>query len=146
MAIAYNKSLEYVMIDHLSLAVIDYEKSVSFFDETLKILGIERVASFETDTFSCTDYGVGGVARFTITVGSNLDPKEFIGKTKGFHMAFTAPNAAAVDSWYYKSLALGAKDNGPPGIRPEYHPSYYAAFIIDPNGYRLEAVFQSSNI
>ena len=66
---------------------------------------------------------------------------EDVGKARGVHMAFSAPNAEAVAEWYDKALKLGGKDNGAPGVRPEYHPGYFGAFIIDPSGWRIEACF-----
>jgi catechol 2,3-dioxygenase-like lactoylglutathione lyase family enzyme len=59
---------------------------------------------------------------------------------EGQHIAFRAPNRAAVDAFYRETLAMGGTDNGAPGLRPHYHPSYYAAFVLDPDGHRLEAV------
>ncbi|MNU11792.1 Glyoxalase-like domain protein [compost metagenome] len=56
------------------------------------------------------------------------------------HIAFTAPNRAAVDAFYAAAMAAGAKDNGGPGLRPHYHPNYYAAFVLDPDGHNIEAV------
>jgi catechol 2,3-dioxygenase-like lactoylglutathione lyase family enzyme len=56
------------------------------------------------------------------------------------HLAFTAPSRKAVDAFHAAALAAGAKDNGRPGLRPDYHPSYYAAFVLDENGHNLEAV------
>ena len=58
----------------------------------------------------------------------------------GQHIAFRAPDRAAVDAFYAAALAAGGRDNGPPGLRPNYHPDYYAAFVLDPDGHRLEAV------
>jgi catechol 2,3-dioxygenase-like lactoylglutathione lyase family enzyme len=58
----------------------------------------------------------------------------------GFHLAFAAPSHAAVDRFHAEALLRGGRDNGPPGMRPDYGPGYYAAFIIDPDGYHLEAV------
>jgi catechol 2,3-dioxygenase-like lactoylglutathione lyase family enzyme len=58
----------------------------------------------------------------------------------GMHIAFAASNRSAVDAWYAAAMANGGRDNGPPGLRPHYHPNYYAAFVIDPDGYHLEAV------
>ena len=56
------------------------------------------------------------------------------------HVCFSAPARGAVDTFHATALAAGGRDNGKPGLRPEYHPNYYAAFIIDPDGYRIEAV------
>lgn len=67
--------------------------------------------------------------------------EEQVGKARGVHIAFRAPSVAAVEAWYKKCLELGGVDNGAPGPRPHYHPGYYGAFIVDPNGWRIEACF-----
>ena len=71
---------------------------------------------------------------------ASFNTQEAIGKARGFHVAFKAPRILSIKKQYQKCLELGGKDNGAPGPRPEYHPGYYSAFIIDPNGWRLEAV------
>jgi len=64
---------------------------------------------------------------------------------EGFHLAFTASDRAAVDAFHAAALRHGGADNGPPGLRPHYGPGYYAAFVIDPDGYRIEAVINSGS-
>jgi len=66
-----------------------------------------------------------------------------VGQAAGFHVGFVASNVEPVHKWYEKYLEIGREDNGAPGPRPEYHPGYYGAFIIDPNGWRIEACFQN---
>lgn len=137
-----------VMLDHISFSVKDFEQSVKFYDETLKILGFERLMTFETDDHRVVGYGVNGRPSLWIGVETNPNLKEDVGRTRGFHVAFQAPNIKAIHTWHQKCLDLGGMDNGLPGIRPEYHPGYYGAFIIDPNGYRIEAAlhhFQSDS-
>lgn len=133
------------MLDHVSFSVNDYKKSVKFYDETLKVLGIERLMTFETDEQNVAGYGIQGKPYFWI--GSEVKPNysESIGKARGLHIAFKANDVASIDAWHAKCLELGGKDNGKPGPRPEYHPGYYGAFIIDPNGWRIEAVFHGYN-
>ena len=129
------------MLDHISLGVNDYWESRKFYDSTLSILGIQPVLILETEqrklSYYCKDEGPG----FGIIQDNELNTEEFIGKAKGLHIAFRASSIEAVQEWHKKCLELGATDNGRPGIRERYGPGYYAAFVIDPNGYKLEAVF-----
>ncbi|MBS0185124.1 MAG: VOC family protein [Proteobacteria bacterium] len=128
------------MIDHISFSVNNYAQSLKFYDETLKILGIERLMTFETPEQNVAGYGSHGKPFFWMGCDTSPNEEEFVGKARGFHIAFQAPNIEAIKAWHKKCLELGGKNNGNPGPRPEFHPDYYAAFIIDPNGWRLEAV------
>jgi len=127
------------MLDHFSLAVKNYDQSLHFYDQTLKVLGYERLMSFDMPTGKVAGYGKDMKPSFWIS-SSGLDDEE-VGRAKGVHCAFLAPNAQAVHEWYNKCLELGGTDNGAPGIRPQYHPGYYGAFIYDPSGWRIEACF-----
>lgn len=131
------------MLDHCSISVKDYDTSLKFYDQTLAILGYDRLMTFDTPEHKVAGYGAEGKLSFWIGV-ELATPKmdEIIGKAQGLHVAFKASDVKAVQSWHAKCLELGGKDNGAPGIRPEYHPGYYGAFIIDPNGWRIEACFQ----
>ena len=122
------------IIDHTSFSVSNLQKSGKFYDETLATLGYKRWGSFGDVIL----YGTAQKPSFSISTKGN--PQEQLGNARGVHVAFAAPNRAAVDAWYAKALALGGKDNGKPGLRSEYHPYYYAAFIIDTDGWRTEAV------
>lgn len=128
------------MIDHVSFSVKDYNASVKFYDETLKLIGLERLATMGDENYQMALYGENGKAEFVIIGGADPEGNEVIGKARGFHLAFRAPSIAAIKAWHKKSLELGAEDNGAPGPRAEYHPGFYGGFIIDPNGWRLEAV------
>src|SRR5262249_40749736 len=75
--------------------------------------------------------------------GLKLRPESVVPGT-GFHLAFAASTRAQVDQFHAAALQHGGKDNGPPGLRPEYEPNYYAAFVIDPDGYRIEAVTKAA--
>lgn len=129
------------MLDHLSISVNNYQESRDFYDETLKILGVECLMSFESPESQVAGYGENDKPSFWIGVDSSVCMDEEVGKARGFHVAFSAPSVAAVQDWHKKCLDLGGADNGAPGPRPEYHPGYYGAYIIDPNGWRIEVVF-----
>jgi catechol 2,3-dioxygenase-like lactoylglutathione lyase family enzyme len=124
-----------ILLSHLSLGVADLAKAAAFYDGVLAALGYARVWSNEDGV----GYGVaGGNDRLA------LFPQE--GKPTppgpGFHLAFQAPSRAAVDAFHAAALRLGARDQGRPGERPHYSPTYYAAFVTDPDGHKLEAVHQ----
>lgn len=130
------------MLDHFSVSVKDYPANLTFYDETLKLLGYKRVMTIDIDTPSkkiqCAGYGEGEKPSFWISPMG--EESEDIGRARGVHLAFKANSTQDVDAWYKKCLELGGKDNGAPGPRPHYHPGYYGGFIIDPNGWRIEAV------
>lgn len=131
------------MIDHISYGVIDFDRSIAYYDATLALLGYARLMTFDStdDGNRVAGYGAHNAPKFWI--GWNANPKEIIGKAEGFHIAFSAPTQQAVHDWYEICLTLGGICNGKPGPRPEYHPGYYAAFIIDPNGWRTESVIHT---
>lgn len=121
------------MLHHLSFAVTDLARSSVFYDATLAPLGYVKVWSDAT----AVGYGLrGGEDQFAI----KLRPNAVIVPGDGFHAAFAAPSRAAVDTFSRAALAHGGKDNGGCGLHPEYGPNYYAAFVTDPDGYRIEAV------
>jgi catechol 2,3-dioxygenase-like lactoylglutathione lyase family enzyme len=128
------------MLDHVSFAVKNYEESCEFYDETLLILGYKREVTLEFLGGRVAGYGNGGTRPcLWISAGGRED--ENIGTAQGLHFAFIAPSTATIDEWYAACLKLGAKDNGAPGPRAHYHANYYGAFIVDPNGWRIEACF-----
>lgn len=131
------------MLDHVSIAVIDYQESIRFYDETLAVLGYKRVVDISVPEIECAGYGTEEPDRlrpyFWISTGGK--DEEYIGQARGFHISFQAKSVEAVHQWYQKCVELGGKDNGAPGPRPHYHPRYYGAFVIDPNGWRIEAAF-----
>ena len=130
------------MIDHISLPVSDYARSRAFYDKALGALGY-KVAMEITDS--------PGLRRRRLRPGRAagarvLDRRRAVSRVRrrytpdGQHIAFQAPSRAAVDAFHAAALAGGGRDNGLPGLRPHYHPNYYAAFVLDPDGHRLEAV------
>ncbi len=124
------------MIDHLSLHVTDLVRAAEFYDAILSALGYVRVWS----TDDAVGYGVPGGEDVLALEARGPHPPS----GAGFHLAFTAPDAAAVRAFFAAALAHGGRDDGPPGPRPHYGDGYYAAFVVDPEGYRLEAVFHDS--
>ena len=123
------------MLDHIGLAVADMNRSKAFYEAALKPLGIGVVAEVtaaETGGDAHAGFGEGDKAFFWIGSGA---------KAKGgTHVAFAAETRAQVDAFFSAALAAGGKDNGPPGVRPHYHQSYYGAFVLDPDGNNVEAV------
>lgn len=120
------------MLHHISLPVINLKTSKRLYDAALAPLGYRCV--FQAVT--AIGYGVeDGKDQLCLKLE---DPALSAGK--GFHLAFTAPTRQAVDAFHAAALKHGATDNGAPGIRAHYGPTYYAAFIIDLDGHRLEAV------
>ncbi len=121
------------MIHHLSFAVTDLDRSAGFYDAVLRTLGYRRV--WEDATF--IGYGLNdGEDLFAL----KLRPGNAGVPGDGFHLAFSAPSREAVLRFHEAALAHGGTDNGGAGLHPEYGPDYFAAFVIDPDGYRIEAV------
>ncbi|MBM3600061.1 MAG: VOC family protein [Alphaproteobacteria bacterium] len=120
------------MLDHLSIGVADLDASRRFYDRTLKPLGYKRVMNFKDEA---SGYGIGPQAPqfwLNLTKRSKASP--------GSHIAFSAGDRKSVRAFHRAALKAGGRDNGKPGLRPEYHPTYYGAFIIDLDGHRIEAV------
>lgn len=131
------------MLHHISLGVSDIERSAAFYDAALAPLGYVRV--WEDLSPGADDQAVGyGVAGG----GDKLALKQLsIGQRPpgpGFHLAFAAPDRQAVAAFHAAALAYGGTDNGGPGLRPHYGPTYFAAFVIDPDGHPIEAVFNQA--
>ncbi|MFA6547002.1 MAG: VOC family protein [Limisphaerales bacterium] len=121
------------MLHHLSFAVTDLGRSSAFYDAVLAALGYRRV--WEDATF--IGYGVNkGEDIFAL----KLRPANPGVPGDGFHIAFAAPSREAVLRFHEAALAHGGRDNGGAGLHPEYGPDYFAAFVIDPDGYRIEAI------
>ena len=122
------------MIDHIGFAVSNMERSKTFYVDALKPLGVGvvmEVTAEQTGADAHAGFGKDNKAFFWI--GGGQKPKG------GTHLAFTAPTRADVDSFYRAALAAGGRDNGSPGLRPHYHPDYYGAFVLDPDGNNIEA-------
>jgi catechol 2,3-dioxygenase-like lactoylglutathione lyase family enzyme len=124
------------MLDHVSVGVTDINRSRRFYDAALRPLGLVRIVDFGESRGS--DYGAApgspGV-EFTITREA-----EVRAPIPGAHICFRAPDRAAVDAFHAAALACGGRDDGTPGLRLNYHADYYGAFVLDPDGHRIEAV------
>ena len=121
------------MLDHVTIGVTNIGRSRRFYDSALQPLGIARLYGDE-DRFS--GYGVRPKAFFWISVRNQPQT--------GSHIAFAAHDRATVDRFYQAAIAAGARDNGPPGLRPHYDPNYYGAFVLDPDGHNVEAVCRAA--
>ncbi|MBI1212567.1 MAG: VOC family protein [Alphaproteobacteria bacterium] len=120
------------MLDHVSIGVKSVPTAKKFYDAALKPLGYECLSSGD----GYAGYGGGRAIQFWL---GETDHPVKADKRSGLHFCFKAESKEAVDAFYKAALRAGAEDNGKPGIRAEYTPGYYAAFVIDPEGYRLEA-------
>jgi catechol 2,3-dioxygenase-like lactoylglutathione lyase family enzyme len=123
------------MLDHVGISVSDYHKSRAFYTDALIPLGIDvvmQVTAEQTGGYEGAGYGVDQKPSFWIGSGDK--------KGGATHVAFTASTRAAVDRCYAAAIAAGGRDNGKPGLRADYHPNYYAAFVLDPDGNNVEAV------
>lgn len=122
------------MIDHIGFPVSDYGRSKAFYVAALGPLGYSLIMEVpQTES----DHPAAGFGR-------DGKPDFWIGGEGGLggvlHVAIAADDRVAVDAFYHAALRAGGADNGPPGLRPHYHPSYYAAFVRDPDGHNVEAV------
>ena len=118
------------MFDHIGLKVQDVGASVRFYKAALASLGLELASSDD----SSAGFGPPGAPALWL----NRDKKA---RGAGGHLALRAPSRAAVDRFHAGGLAAGGRDNGAPGLRVDYAPNYYAAFLLDPDGNNVEAVY-----
>ena len=118
-------------LSHISFSVSDFQKSLSFYDAVMKELGHERMYT------SATGAGWGRtVGHEFFEIKKRVD--QVSTPSEGFHLAFHANKKEEVHNFYEQALRHGGRDNGAPGPRPDYGIDYYAAFVIDPDGYELE--------
>ena len=118
-----------MMIDHIGLSVSDAARSRAFYEKALAPLGIDLVTEVE----GWSGFGKNGKPEFWF--GADGDPHQ------PMHIAFAADSRGQVDAFHAAAIAAGGRDNGKPGIREIYHPNYYGAFVLDPDGHNIEAVF-----
>jgi catechol 2,3-dioxygenase-like lactoylglutathione lyase family enzyme len=116
------------MYDHIGLRVKDLAKSVAFYKAALGALGHVEGSSGEGYA------GLGPKDSPALWLYASKQP------VKGVHLCFSAPSRKAVEHFHKEGLKAGGKDNGKPGVRKDYSPNYYAAFLIDPDGNNVEAV------
>lgn len=122
------------MFDHVAVSVGDYEASQAFYEAALAPLGLRAYP--ESQEAKVTGFGDG---QTDFWIGDGGPP------TRKLHIAFRAPDRATVDAFYAAAMAAGGRDNGPPGLRPRYHPNYYAGFVLDPDGNNVEAVCHTAD-
>lgn len=116
-------------LDHIGLNVSDFARAKAFYSAALQPLGI-KIQMELVENGSVAAFGRSR-PEFWIAGGTPTSP---------MHIAFAATNRAEVDAFYKAAMAAGARDNGAPGLRPQYHPNYYGAFVFDPDGHNIEAV------
>ena len=123
------------MLDHVGIPVSDYTRSLAFYTQALAPLGIGlvmEVAQEEIAGARAAGFGQEGKPYFWF--GDDGAPGQHT------HVAFAVDSRAKVDAFHAAALAAGGRDNGPPGVRAHYHPDYYGAFVLDPDGHNVEAV------
>ena len=122
------------MLDHVTFGVSDYARAGAFYDRAFRPLGVSRL--FEVPREHSGGVRIAGygddrpwfwIAEHDVTRGK-------------LHIALAAADRAAVDAFHREALLAGGRDNGAPGLRPHYHPAYYGAFVLDPDGNNIEAV------
>jgi catechol 2,3-dioxygenase-like lactoylglutathione lyase family enzyme len=118
------------MFDHVGVNVRDFERSRAFYRQALEPLGLQETAAFEE--WKAAVFGPEGRYGFWVV------QREPYGT--GTHLAFTCDDRETVDAFHAAALAAGGTDNGSPGLREHYHPTYYGAFVLDPDGNNVEAV------
>ena len=124
------------MIDHVGFPVSDFARAKAFYTQALAPLGytlVMDVPAEQTESRApAAGFGANGKPDFWIGGEGGLD--------KPLHVALLAKNRATVDAFYKAAIAAGGRDNSAPGIRAHYHPNYYGAFVLDPDGHNIEAV------
>ena len=119
------------MFDHVSIGVSDIKRAGKFYDAALGPLGYTRLSDGE----GSLGYGDKAVA---LWLGATQKPVK-ADRESGLHFCFVAKDRKSVDAFHAAALKAGGSDNGKPGVRTDYSPNYYAAFVVDPDGYRIEA-------
>ena len=119
------------MIDHVSIGVRDIARTKRFYDAALKPLGYACLS----EGADSLGYGREAVAFWISTAERPVAPDE----KSGLHFCFGAPTRRSVDAFHAAALGAGGRDNGKPGLRADYGADYYAGFVVDPDGYRIEA-------
>ena len=129
------------MIDHTGVVVSDFPKSKEFYSSALEPIGLKLLMEFPASVTGSTDVAGFGEPD---SLAQGVSPEFWLASgTPGscpLHVAFRVSSRAQVDAFHTAALAAGGRDNGAPGLRPHYHPNYYGAFFLDPDGHNIEAV------
>jgi len=120
-----------IVIDHVTVGVSDLAASAGFYVEALLPLGFSQITRWRAGIVE-VEFGLEEAPDFAISTA--------YGAGSPAHVAFAADRREQVDAFHQAALSAGARDNGPPGLRPEYRGGYYAAFVLDPDGHNIEAV------
>lgn len=133
------------ILDHVGVNVADFDRSHAFYVAALAPLGIVPIMAVTAEeTGGPRHCGFGRGVKPAFWIGdvhpAGNAPADGGARPSGVHVAFAADDHAAVDAFYAAAMAAGGRDNGPPGLRPHYHPGYYGAFVLDPDGHNVEAV------
>jgi catechol 2,3-dioxygenase-like lactoylglutathione lyase family enzyme len=129
------------ILDHVTLVVSDYGRSKAFYEKALAPLGIRNLMEFG----QACGFGKDGKPAFWIgSEAASYHRPEHLRLITPTHIAFAAASRAEVDAFHAAALAASGKDFGAPGIRAHYHPRYYGAFVLDPDGHDIEAVFHNA--
>ncbi|MVA26599.1 VOC family protein [Agrobacterium vitis] len=123
------------MIDHMNIKVADFERAKAFYDAAFAPLGASLLYMVPAEYSNGVKMGGYGRDRPVYWLHEGTPPAGY-----HQHIAFIANSRAEVDAFYQAAIAAGGKDNGPPGLRPHYHPNYYGAFVFDLDGNNIEAV------
>lgn len=127
------------MLDHVGLYVSSYPQAKDFYTPVLSTLGASLVMEVPPNEPVCAGYATGpGEPPFWVATGRPGEEHTLVPET--VHVAFSAMSREQVDEFYAAAINAGGKCNGKPGVRAEYHPSYYAAFVLDEDGHNIEAV------
>jgi catechol 2,3-dioxygenase-like lactoylglutathione lyase family enzyme len=121
-----------VIVDHVTIGVNDLERSIAFYERALAPLGFEPLGSWSEEGNEMS-FGAGRLNDFAISRSYPADSP--------CHVAFAAEDRDQVDAFHAAAIAAGGRDNGAPGYRPEYSAGYYGAFVLDPDGHNVEAVW-----
>ncbi len=127
------------MIDHTGVNASDFNKSKEFYSKSLTAIGYSLLVELPASVTGSTDvagFGEPPKPDFWVSKGTPNNPP--------VHVAFRVATRAQVDAFFKAAIAAGGRDHGKPGVRPHYHPNYYGAFVLDPDGHNIEAVCRSS--
>ena len=131
------------VIDHVGIRVGDLPSSRRMYEAALAELGFAVLSEGEFEGDNYVLFGRGDSDDFAVHAVGTKPGRDRV--TTGAHIAFRATDAESVDRWHDAAVRSGGTDNGPPGVRPEYSGRYYAAFVLDPDGNNVEAVFHQAS-